>query len=319
MIRSPHHVTLVKTIRDRVPGESGVYLFRGEDGEILYVGKAVNLRNRMLGHLHADPQNDEPRHTRMVFAIRDFEYETTSSELLALLREDELIKQHQPRFNVRQNEILEYKYLELTTDEFPRLCMIDHEDDFGGRQVFGPYRDRYLIDRILQLIHQYIGLRSCTDRNPVDKCLEFDLGHCVGPCREGVTAADYRQAVARSVAFLGGDVLEVVSKLRMAMGRASKSLDFEKAQELKERLDFCERFGERQRFLQEFREKKLVVKKAGEPPRTYTFLHGHLTDGSTQTTVSKAAGEDPRLLLDRATIVHSWLRRNAEKCEHRFS
>jgi excinuclease ABC subunit C len=330
MMRGLQHTALAEKVRDRVPEETGVYLLHGEHDEILYIGKAVNLRQRILSHLRFDPQGDEPRHSRLVYQIRDVEYQTTASELLALLREDALIKKHRPRFNVRQNEIEEYKYLELTADEFPRLRMVDHETDFGGRRVFGPYRDRYLADDILRLVHHYLGLRSCTDADPVGKCLEFDLGHCAGPCRDGVSRQDYGRVVERSTVFLNGEVSEVMSGLERAMNRASDKLEFEKAQELKERIEFCRRFGDRQRFLRAFRERRLIVVEAGNPGLAYLFDRGRLVAHGTKGEVVTDARDgipptpedpvdDPRVLLDRATIVHGWLRRNADRCTHRFS
>jgi excinuclease ABC subunit C len=312
-----------------VPEEPGVYIFRGDGDEILYIGKAVNLRQRMLSHLRPDPRAEEQRHSRLVYEVRGFDYQVTASELLALLREDELIKMHRPRFNIRQNEYLEYKYLELTAEEYPRLRICDHREDFTSRRVFGPYRDRYLVESILLLIHHHLGLRSCADLEPAGGCLEWDLGHCAGPCRNGATPHDYRRAVAQSTAFLEGDVSQVEGRLQRAMERAAEKLDFEKALELKERLRFCHRFGQRQRFLRDFRARKLVVVERGDPELTYVFLRGRLAahgravepaEGrpSEPTAAPADPGEDPRFVLDRASVVHGWLHRNAGRCEYRF-
>jgi DNA repair protein SbcD/Mre11 len=327
----PRLAMLVDEVRRRAPEGPGVYLFRGDRDEILYVGKAVNLKQRLLSHLRLDPLADPQRHSRMVYEVRDFEFQTTASELLALLREDELIKRHRPRFNIRQNEFLAYQYLELTADQYPRLRMVDHETALGSRQVFGPYRDRYFVDDVLGLIHDHLGLRSCSGADPVDRCFQFDLGHCAGPCRSGISPRDYEQVIARTVAFLGGDVSEVAARLREAMGSSSERLDYEKAQELKERLGFCHRFGERQRFLAAFRKQRLVVVERGDPSGhpegrpalVYEFQQGRLTTNETLTAhgtaVEPAAvDDDPRFLLDRAAIVHGWLHRNSERCRYSF-
>jgi excinuclease ABC subunit C len=314
MNRDPRLAGLAGEIRRRVPEGPGVYRFLGDREAILYIGKAINLRRRMLGHLRVTSTPDEPRHSRLVFEIRDFDYESTESELLALLREDELIKTTRPPFNVRQNEYLEYRYLELTGEECPRLRMCDHAGDFAGRQIFGPYRDRFLVESVLRLVHEQLGLRSCADPRPRGPCLEFDLGHCVGPCRSEVTPGDYRRTVERCVAFLAGEVSEVAGGLQQAMERAAAKLEFEKAQALKERLQFCHRLGERQRFLAAFRERELVIVESGDPGRTYLFRRGQLATHG----LSGAADADPRFLLDRASVVHGWLRRNAGRCAHRF-
>lgn len=337
MNRSAQHSVLIDRIRRQSPEGPGVYIFRGDRDEILYVGKAVNLQQRMLSHLRVDPMADPSRHSRMVYEVRDFEFQATASELLALLREDELIKRHRPRFNIRQNEFLEYKYLELTADEYPRLRLLDHEAVSGNRRVFGPYRDRYFIDNVLGLIRDYLGLRSCSAPVPVDRCIEFDLGHCAGPCRNAISPRQYEQVVARTVAFLDGDVSDVAARLAEAMESAAERLDYEKAHELKERLGFCNRIGERQRFLAAFRDRKLIVVEeaapADHPSRTYVFQRGRLTaDGTAAEPAARGAegrsisagdlamlDDDPRFLLDRAAIVHRWLRRNSERCRYYFA
>ncbi len=358
MSRSPRHAVLIDEVRRRSPECPGIYVFRGDRDEIIYVGKAVNLQQRMLSHLRVDPMADPSRHSRMVYEVRDFEFQATGSELLALLREDELIKRHRPRFNVRQNEFLEYKYLELTTDEYPRLRLIDHEARLGNRRVFGPYRGRYFIDDVLGLIHDHLGLRSCSATVPVDRCIQFDLGHCTGPCRNAISPGRYEQVVARGVAFLDGDVSEVAARLAETMESASERLDYEKAHELKERLGFCKRFGERQRFISAFRDRKLVVAEGAGPAVgsawTYVFQRGRLTarGAAGEMAVHGAEGQpirtgdptivdddptivagkplitvddptilddDPRFLLDRAAIVHGWLRRNGQRCRYFFA
>jgi excinuclease ABC subunit C len=334
MNRSARHAVLIDKVRRQSPEGPGVYLFRGDRDEILYVGKAVNLQRRMLSHLRVDPLADASRHSRMVFEVRDFEFQTTASELLALLREDELIKFHRPRFNIRQNEFLEYRYLELTAEEYPRLRLLDHEDVIENRRVFGPYPDRYFIDNVLGLIRDHLGLRSCGASVPLDRCLEFDLGHCTGPCRNVISPGRYEQVVVRTVAFLDGDVSDVGARLARAMESASERLDYEKAQELKERLGFCNRLGERQRFFAAFRDRILIVveEAADHLPCTYVFQRGRLTIGGTAAEPASHAegqsisagdpttvGEDPRFLLDRAAIVHRWVRRNSERCRFHFA
>lgn len=340
MNRSPQHSDLIERIRRTSPEGPGVYIFRGDRDEIIYVGKAVRLQQRMLSHLRIDPLADPSRHSRMVFEVRDFEVRVADSELLALLLEDELIKLHRPRFNIRQNEFLEYKYLELTADRFPRLRMLDHEADFGTRNVFGPYRDRYFIEDVLGLIHDYLGLRSCAASEPGDRCIRFDLGQCAGPCRGTISAREYEPRVTRTMAFLDGDVSEVAARLTEAMSAASERFEYEKAQAMKERLAFCGRFGERQRFIAAFRESRLTIVEAAtatDPTgRTYQFHRGQLItcerDGApaapgddagdrsihagrpTSSDGPTRIDDDPRFLLDRAAIVHGWLRRNSTRC-----
>ncbi len=316
MNRRPERERMLEEVRRRAPQEPGVYVFHGEGGAPLYVGKAVNLQQRLRSHLRANAAEDLPRHAQMVREACDFSVRATGSELLALLREDELIKTHRPPYNRRQNEFLEYVYVELTADEFPRLRVVEHEADFGTRRVFGPYRDRFLAGEILDLAHEQFGVRSCASPQPTDRCLEFDLGRCAGPCRGALPRGPYLAAVARAAAFLGGDVSAAEARLRRAMEAMSERLEFEKAQALKDRLAFCRRFGDRQRFFAAFRERTLTVVE-GDIGLTFVFRKGGITVSGTAEE-SFDAPDDLRFLLDRATIVHNWLRRNAEVCRYSF-
>lgn len=334
-------------IRRRAPEEPGVYFFHGEAGEILYVGKAVNLRRRLLSHLRPSPSEEEVRHSILVHAARTFGCEVVPSELQALVREDELIKLHRPPFNVRQNDYLEYRYLERTDERFPRFCLVDHESDFGDRSVFGPYRDRHAAERLRLLLQRVFGVRSCAIPIPTDRCLEFDLGHCLGPCRAGTgveagagkaageglaadsgLAADaYASGIASAEAFLRGEVAEAEGRIRRSMKAAAARQEFERAQEAKEQLLFCRRFGKRARFLTEFRERRLTVVEGG---RTHLFLRGRRVDsvarlgpGSTGsadcgTGTPDGLRPDRRFVHDRANVVHGWLRRNRDRCRYWF-
>jgi excinuclease ABC subunit C len=321
--RSPGHAIrgsgaadLARAIRTEAPAEPGVYLFHGERGEVLYVGKAVNLRRRLLDHLRPSPREEHPRHARLVHAICGFAYETAASELLALLREDDLIKQHRPRFNVRQNEFAQVAWLELTRDRHPRLRVTAEPAGPDEERVFGPYQDRFMADRLRVLAQDHLGLRSCAAPEVNGLCLEFDLGRCVGPCRPAVPATAYDAAVARVVAFLRGDDSEVAARLHHEMTLASSSLGFEVAQRLKDRIEFCRRFCERQRFLSAFRERRLVVIEQGPPGLTYEFAGGRLV--SVLGSCVDVRAQDPRFVLDRAGLVHGWLKKNARRVHHHF-
>lgn len=296
-----------------LPESAGVYLLRGEDGEILYIGKSVNLRRRVLSHLAGrPPAPGETRRGRLRFEVRSIDHELVRSELRALLREDELIKAHQPRYNRRQNEWQEYRYLELTADRYPRLKVIEHEPDFGGRRVYGPYRDRHQVEAILPLVHRYLGLRSCADAVPERHCAEFDLGHCLGPCRGDRGGEGYAAAVARTVEFLEGDPAAIAERLRTAMLRAGERLEFEKAQALKEQRELVQRWGETTRFLRSFASRSLVIEERDAAGTVHIFDRGRPPgqDG--------AAAEDRRFVHDRALVVRGWLQRHRERCAFRF-
>ncbi|MBD3236252.1 MAG: hypothetical protein GF330_06095 [Candidatus Eisenbacteria bacterium] len=329
MIRFSRDADVLTVLRLHVPRAPGVYLLCGERGEILYVGMSADLRQRLSNHLGQDLHTDHPRHARLIHAVRGVDYRTIDSELLALLLEDELIKRNRPPFNVRQNEFLEQQLLELTSETYPRLRMIDAGIEPDGRR-FGPFRDRYLASGLLRLIHERVGLRSCRDRHPSARCLAYDLGHCCGPCRGRATPKAYGQRVRRAAAFLEGDVSDVVEELRRSMERAGKRLAFERAEQRKTQIAFCQRFGDQRRFLRAFREQRLVIEEDGPPPRVHVFVRGSRVDGETDgspatrpapgcSRTARDGAVDPRFLLDRAMLIRSWLQRNAQTSRHWFS
>jgi len=296
-----------------LPQSAGVYLLRGDDGEILYIGKSVNLRRRVLTHLADGPAAPgETRRGRLRFEVRSVDYEPVPSELRALLREDELIKTHRPRYNRRQNDWLEYRYLELTADPYPRLKVIEHEVDFGRRRVYGPFRDRHQVEAMLPLVYRYLGLRSCAEAVPDRHCAEVDLQHCLGPCRGNLGVEGYAAAVARTVEFLEGNPAVIAEGLRSAMLRAGERLEFEKAQVFKQQLEFVRRWGEATRFLRAFATRRLVVEEGDEAGTVHVFDRGRLAGQES------AAPEDRRFIHDRAVVVRGWLRRHRERCGFRF-
>lgn len=327
------------TIKRDVPTRPGVYLFHNGQGEIIYIGKSVNLRLRLLSYFRQDLVDLEPRLGHLVFEITDFTWHQTESELLALLWEDDLIKRYLPRYNIRQKEYAEYRYLVLTEDAFPTLLMTDSAGAQGpdpegpgskrNGQVFGPLRDRYLAEDVQQLVQRHLRLRSCTDTTPTDKCLNYEIGHCRGPCREAITPRAYARSVTDAVAFLRGDESRVVRKLQEARDRHSHSLAFERAEELEAQIAFCRRFCERQRFYQHFQIEPLTVIERGRKGLAYVFVGGQLVvHGRVESVQAEAfrfigaytrrPQADARFLLDRANIVYNWIRRNAEACEYRF-
>jgi excinuclease ABC subunit C len=183
--------------------------------------------------------------------------------LLALLLEDALIKEYQPRHNVRQQQYLGYQYILLTDGPYPTCRMIGKSDDPGQGRTFGPYKSRFFVKDLLYIIRRFLELRSCEETVPVRFSLSHEFGYCTGPCRGKISPEEYARIVERAVEFLNGNETDVVSKLTEAMEEASSAHQLENAEELKERLDFCERFCTRQRFLHRFGEKNLTLHENG--------------------------------------------------------
>jgi len=318
---------LATAIRRQVPRESGVYLFRDRSGAPLYIGKSVNLRQRMLSYFGSDPTRLETRIRQMAFSVRSFEFRVTASELMALWLENALIKQERPVFNVRQQEYDQYRYVVLTDDLYPTCKIVDHQESMDGR-VFGPFRDRYLAADIIDIVNRYFRIRWCRDAQPFRKSLNFDLDFCTGPCRNRISVEDYAQIVDRVVRFLNGDEGWVADRLEREMTQSSSNCDFEKAAELKEKLAFCKNFCARQRFIHGFNSTALTIRDEGKERLEYRFKNGDLVQvvpiGGTESGGVPVPEEvlvsqrDPRFLLDKASLVYSWLKKNRATCRHTF-
>jgi len=294
---------LSQKIKKTVPTSIGVYLFKNESGQSIYIGKSVNLRNRMLSYFQQNSSRFETRINQMIHNISDFTFQTTETELLALLLEDSLIKKHKPFYNIKQQEFKEYRYLLLTNDTFPTIKMIDNFTKFLDGKVFGPFKDRYFADAILAIIHNYIHLRSCKESDPQNRCLSFELGNCLGPCRDKITKREYKKIVDQTVEFFEGNTNTVVQTLTNEMEKNSKNLEFEKAKIQKEQISFCQNFGKRQTFLNLFKTKNIVITEKMTVEIKYQFNKGILTSHSLELNHSK----DDRYILDRANIVYKYI------------
>jgi excinuclease ABC subunit C len=330
MTRNEIKIRLLERIKKEVPRKSGVYLFKDRHGKIVYIGKSVNLRQRMSSYLLNNKSHEERIH-RMICAIRDFQWHETPSELMALLMENELIKKHMPAYNIRQKEFPYYQYLMWTGHEFPTLRMIDHSGRYPHQSLYGPFRDHYFAQNILDILHQVFHIRSCTEAKPANHCINHDIGICLGPCRGDISTEAYAKSVNDTAGFLEGNDEVVVLRLTREMERVSALRQFEKAAQLKEQIAFCKSLCSRQRFLQRFRKETFVIRDNESARMTYIFLRGspivytgHVDEEeirqriSRSTSVNWTASGDDRLILDRANIVHRWIGRNPDGCEHFF-
>ncbi len=306
-------------IRRDVPRRPGVYLFYDRSGRPIYIGKSVNLRERMLSYFRPNGAGLEDRTREMVFSIHDFSCCETESELLALLLEDTLIKRELPIYNIRQQEYGGYCYVRLTGDAYP-TCKIAGQRDNNTGAIYGPFHDEHIAEDIVAYVNRHFRLRSCRSPEPFRKCLEFDLGTCAGPCRGRISIDEYGSMVAHAVTFLegGGDWLE--QRLEEEIAICSNSENYRRAAELKEQLGFCRRFCARQRFIHRFRTGLLSITEPGSESRSYSFDRGNLV-GVTRNGAGAigAVGipdellerqTDDRFLLDRANLVYVWLNGN---------
>jgi len=234
----------------RLPRKPGVYLFKAADGEILYVGKAGDLRAR--GRSYVQPSASLPHKTEvLVRKAVDLDYIVTESEVEALLLESNLIKEHDPRFNVILRDDKSYPFIKVTLQEdYPRVFVTRRVVSDGAR-YFGPYTHVKHLRRNLALLKDLFPVRSCRydllRERPSRPCLDYHIHRCEAPCVEYVSREEYRAMIDEVVRFLGGDTRAAERVVESRMEAASERLDFERASQYKRQLDQLAEIREGQR------------------------------------------------------------------------
>lgn len=222
---------------DSIPREPGVYQFTADD-TTLYVGKAIDLRDRLGSYL--DPRSE--RIAAMRDRADDLEVAVTDTETQALLLEANLIKRHQPRYNVRLTDDKSYPLVQLTDHEYPRIEVTRDPDP--DAMVFGPYTARQRLDTVVKALRDEFGLRGCSDhkfRNRDRPCLDYELGLCAAPCVDKIDPATYDEAVLRARRFFEGEVGVLAEPLETAMETAARERVYERAATMRDRLEAAQR------------------------------------------------------------------------------
>ncbi len=242
----------LKSKLDHLPGHPGVYLFKDRSGELLYVGKAASLADRVHSYFQRGADHS-PKTTLLVGQIADLETIVTRSELEALILESNLIKRHRPRFNVVLRDDKQYPYLRLPIkDRFPRLSIVRRVQK-DGALYYGPYTPAGALRETLKVIKKSFPLATCTieiDGTAERACLEFEIKRCMAPCTGNQTQEDYLKIVGQVRQFLEGRDHELLDDLRTQMEAAAEREEFEEAARLRDRLFKIERTLEKQRITQ---------------------------------------------------------------------
>ncbi|HET7584621.1 MAG TPA: excinuclease ABC subunit UvrC [Gemmatimonadaceae bacterium] len=230
-----------------LPESPGVYLWKGADGAVLYVGKAKRLRSRVRSYLAGDHRESVKTQALMRQAA-DVETIVVPSEAHALILEANLIKEHHPRFNIALRDDKSYPYIKVTVSEpFPRVLVTRRLVDDGSRH-FGPYTDVGAMRRALNVVKRIFTVRSChydmPREMPERPCLDYSIGRCKAPCALLQTQAEYRAMIDEVLLFLGGRAEEVTRRVRERMDAAAARLDFERAAELRNTLQRLEQLEE---------------------------------------------------------------------------
>ena len=235
-----------------VPDSSGVYIFKDDGGEIIYIGKAVSLRSRVRSYWNETSWRERPKLAVMIPKVADIATILTNSEKEALLLEATLIRQHLPRYNVSLKDDKRYPWLAITYDvAFPRLVMVrdpaKYRKENPRARVFGPYVESGNMWQTVKVLRKVFPMRQ--RKNPLFKdrpCMNYHIGLCLGPCQNMVAESEYMQMVQQVEFFLAGRQGEVVAQLKQQMEAAAEVLDFENAAKIRDRLQALERMIERQ-------------------------------------------------------------------------
>ncbi|MFA6468629.1 MAG: excinuclease ABC subunit UvrC [Bacteroidota bacterium] len=251
---------------DNLPLSPGVYQFKNKDAQILYVGKAVNLRNRVRQYFHQS-RNHEPRIASMVAKISDLEIITTDSEVEALILEANLIKLHKPRYNVNLKDDKSYPYIVVTNEPYPRV-FVTRRIRRDGSRYFGPYTDVLTMRAALKTVRDIFMIRSCNfmiDEEFIAKkktrvCLDYHIKKCEGPCEGLVTKEHYQSMIANVEQVLNGKVAVVLETLEKQMNAAAEQLRFEDAAHYRDRMKELEIYSSKQKVVDvELRDRDIVA------------------------------------------------------------
>ena len=265
---------------DLLPDQPGVYSFHSHGGEVLYVGKAKSLRNRVRSYFQSGRQLDL-RKEQMVEQVADLEYIVTRTAVEALAVESNLIKKHHPRYNIRLRDDKQYPYVRVGVgEEYPGVTVVRHRAADGAR-YFGPFTQSRALRDTLRTLRKVFPYRSCTRVEPRPRaCLNHFIGRCPAPCLGQLSPAQYRENTDGLLLFLSGRADRVVDQIAQRMTQAATRLDFERAAVYRDQMTSLRTVIEGQRVTTETTVDRDVIAIAGDPVETcaevFFFRHGNL-------------------------------------------
>jgi excinuclease ABC subunit C len=337
----------IKGILDTLPAKPGCYLMKNAEGTIIYVGKAISLKNRVRSYFHADASHDN-KTRRLVREITHIEWIVVGSELEALILEMNLIKRHRPRFNIRLKDDKRYPYIKIHWNEpFPKVTVTRQMVEDGSR-YFGPYTSAWAVYQTLDVLRRVFPYLTC-DREITgqDKraCLYHDIKLCTAPCIGAISQDGYRQMISDLMSFLEGHSEAIVERLQNEMDKAAEELRFEKAAAVRDQIKAIQSIIERQKvvFASDYKDSDVIAMARADGEacvqiffirggkligREYFILEGtedtadaEVMSGFVQQFYTEAASVPQQLLLpeqiEEAQIIGQWLRsrRGGEKVE----
>ena len=288
----------------KLPARPGVYIMHDEKDAIIYVGKAVSLKNRVRQYFQKS-RNLGIKKEQMVEQIARFEYIITDSELEALVLESNLIKEHRPKYNTMLKDDKNYPFIKVTAGEdFPRI-MLARKMKKDKSRYFGPYTSAGAVKDVIELTRKLYHLRSCSRNLPKDigkerPCLYYHIKQCNAPCQGYISQEDYKKQVDRLLDFLNGNHKEIMKELQEKMFQASENLDFEEAAQYRDLIQSVEKIGERQKITNQHREDKDIIAAAmdgGDAVTQVFFVRDGKLIGRDHFYMKTAPGEDRKGVL----------------------
>ena len=250
----------------KLPGKPGVYIMHGEKDEIIYVGKAVSLKNRVRQYFQSS-RNKGAKIEQMVTHISRFEYIITDSELEALVLECNLIKEHRPKYNTMLKDDKSYPFIKVTVnEEYPRVLFARRMRKDKAK-YFGPYTSAGAVKDVIELVRKLYKVRSCSRVLPRDcgkdrPCLYYHMKQCAAPCQGYVTSEEYKKSIGKLLKFLNGDFQDTIDMLTEKMMTASEEMRFEDAMEYRDLIRSIQKIGERQKITSYGEEDKDIIAAA---------------------------------------------------------
>lgn len=252
----------------KLPARPGVYIMHDENDAIIYVGKAISLKNRVRQYFQSS-RNKGPKIEQMVTRIRRFEYIVTDSELEALVLECNLIKEHRPKYNTMLKDDKTYPYIKVTMgEEYPRV-LFSRQMKKDRSRYFGPYTSATAVKDTIELINKLYQLRTCNRNLPRDcgndrACLNYHIGQCMAPCQGYITKEEYQERVKKALDFLNGSYQDTLRELEQKMQKASEELEFEEAIRYRDLYNSVKQIASKQKITDSDGEDKDIIALAAQ-------------------------------------------------------
>lgn len=289
----------------KLPGKPGVYIMHDEKDNIIYVGKAISLKNRVRQYFQSS-RNKGVKIEQMVTHIRRFEYIVTDSELEALVLECNLIKEHRPKYNTMLMDDKAYPFIKVTVNEaYPRV-MLARRMQKDKAKYFGPYTSAQAVRDTLDLLHRLYHVRSCNRSLPRDTgkerpCLNYHIKQCDAPCQGYISQEEYGKAITEVIRFLNGNYESILKDLQEKMEEASENLEFEKAIEYRELINSVKKVSQKQKITDSSGEDRDILAVATEEEDAVVqvfFIRGGRLIGREHFYLRITKGENESSILD---------------------